>query len=231
VLRRRPESYHARILAEAEELADQIVYDAHERRSGLVRLIQADGAASGDFDRAPWTLDEASERQAVVSRRAAGLAMRKTVAVTGERLAGLLRLTIDVEAAAAVDGTLELEWNLNLLGGGGNPAAYYRWDADEARHDAAGSVAKGVELSFGNEHEGVDISVLSDPPAAQEWYPVETVSNSESGFEKVYQGSCLIQRWPLSLTAGEAASLTTTFRVTQWRDRSKDELEADRTER
>jgi alpha-amylase len=37
-------------------------------------------------------------------------------------------------------------------------------------------------------------------PAADLWkLPIETVSNSEGGFERVYQGTSLIARWPLSL--------------------------------
>jgi alpha-amylase len=30
-------------------------------------------------------------------------------------------------------------------------------------------------------------------------FPVETVSLSESGFEKIFQGSCLLFYWPLEL--------------------------------
>jgi alpha-amylase len=146
--------------------------------------------------------------------------------VGGARLAGTMRVTIDVTADVDFEGTLELEWNLNLLGGGGNAAAYYRWAENETRHDAPGQVDAGVELFSGNEHEGAELAVVCDPPASQEWTPVETVSNSESGFERVYQGSCLIQRWPLQLAAGEQASYTTTFNVTQSRDRTDEERTA-----
>ena len=94
------------------------------------------------------------------------------------------------------------------------------------RHFLFGStptVAAGVELSFGNHHEGVALTVALDPPAPSEWFPVETVSNSEAGFERVYQGSCLTQRWPLRLTAGDSTIIETTFRFTQSRDRSSAE--------
>jgi alpha-amylase len=224
VLRRRPEPYHARILEEKADLADQIVYDDHERRSGLVRVFGADDGAIGEFDRGPWAIGGVTDRGLVAGRVADGLTLQKTVALTGGRLDGTLRLTVDVSSVSDFDGTLELEWNLNLLGGGGNPAAYYRWADGETRHDAAGKVAEGVELSFGNEHEGVQLAVVSDPPAPQEWLPVETVSNSESGLERTYQGSCMIQRWPLRLVAGQTESFTTTFSVTQSRDRTADEL-------
>ena len=77
------------------------------------------------------------------------------------RLDGTLAMTVELRTRSDADfaGALEFEWNLNLLGGGHNPAAYYRFGAEEARHDSRGAVDAGVGLSFGNEHEGVDISV------------------------------------------------------------------------
>ena len=101
--------------------------------------------------------------------------------------------------------------NLNLSGGGANPDAYYRVDDEESRHDAAGESAAGVHVAFGNRYQGVEIERAVNPPAPAQWYPVETVSNSEAGFEKVYQGSCLIFRWPLELAAGGEQRLEVQF--------------------
>jgi alpha-amylase len=247
VLRRRPEPYHAQILeaaagravaelaagsgpADSDENAAQlskvIVYDDHERRSGLVRLRDAAGRQIGAFERDAWTLDESDVTWLAASRAHDGLVVRKEMGLRGGRLDGQLWLKVSVRAETAFSGTLELEWNLNLLGGGGNPQAYYRSDGDEWRHDVVGSVAADAQLSFGNAYEGVDISLSTDPPAPASWYPVETVSNSESGFEKVYQGSCLVQRWPLSLAAGETASFATMLSFTQSRDRAAEEASA-----
>jgi 4-alpha-glucanotransferase len=242
VMRRRPEAYHEHIRETAASDADQgavvspheqqhakeagldalLVYDDHERRSGLVRLLRSDGAAVGDFDRAAWTVAEVSDRRLVADMRADGVTTRKSIELGGSRLGAGLAIEVVVRSNEPFDGTLELEWNLNLSGGGGNPAAYYRWADQEARHDSAGSVDAGTELAFGNEHDGVNISVAADPPARQEWFAVETVSQSEGGYERVYQGSCLTQRWPVRLAAGRSATFSTTLRVTQSRDRAAD---------
>jgi alpha-amylase len=136
---------------------------------------------------------------------------------------GALAMSVRITAERAHAGTLELEWNLNLLGGGANPEAYYAWAGQEIRHDAPGSVDAGVGLSFGNRYEGVAITVAPEPPTAQSWFAVETVSNSEAGFERVYQGSCLTQRWPLELAAGESATFTVTLAFDQARDRAAEE--------
>jgi hypothetical protein len=40
-------------------------------------------------------------------------------------------------------------------------------------------------------------------PAADAWHaPIETVSNSEAGFERVYQGGALLVSWPVRIAAG-----------------------------
>ena len=216
VMRRRPEAYHAKLKAaeaaathkssaktgvavsphegfQTKELglSKLLVYDDHERRSGLVRVTDSKGKELGDFVTGAWTIESVSETEVVLDRSAAGVSVRKFVGVSGSRMEGTLVVSLQVSAAAAFSGSIELEWNLNLSGGGANPDAYYRWADQEVRHDAAGSLKAGVDLEFGNRYEGVDIAVAPEPAAAQEWFPVETVSNSEAGFERVYQGSCL----------------------------------------
>jgi alpha-amylase len=43
-------------------------------------------------------------------------------------------------------------------------------------------------------------------------YPIEAVSNSEGGFERTYQGVCLMLLWPLHLAPGESTSFGLTWR-------------------
>lgn len=235
VLRRRPEPYHdtirgaqhaTEIVAKHDGLAESIEYDDHERRTGLVRVLDEDGVEVDDFDRMAWQVEEVTDSRLAVVREAGGLRLRKSISVYGDRDSGSLTLRVEVAAQNAVSGTLELEWNVNLLGGGGNPAAYYRSGDTEWRHDSAGFVEAGAELSFGNTYEGVNIALEANPPAPAEWFAVETVSNSDSGYERVYQGSCLVQRWPLALDTGQHATFTTILAVTQSRDRSAEEASA-----
>ena len=79
------------------------------------------------------------------------------------------------------------------------------------------------KLAFGNDHEGVKISATVEPAARLTWYPVETVSNSEGGFERVYQGSSLLARWPVSLAPGESTTRKIGFRAVQSIDHSAEE--------
>lgn len=245
VLRRRPEAYHEQLraaelaraqgekvegktatsatdelLIKHEGLTAALVYDREERRSGLVRVLVG-GVEQGDWARAAWSVVQAVESDLVLKRSESGLGITRSVVLGGDRLAPTMTLRLAVEALEqAADCELALEWNLNLQGGGGNPEAYYRWADREVRHDTTGALtAADAMLSFGNSWMDVDVAVAAEPPAARDWYPVETVSNSEGGFERVYQGSCLTFRWPLRLAIGERAEFELRFDVEQQRDR------------
>ncbi|HUR15764.1 MAG TPA: alpha-amylase/4-alpha-glucanotransferase domain-containing protein [Candidatus Limnocylindrales bacterium] len=250
VLRRRPEAYHEKLRraeaagttksADPEELSNPhedmrqkesnlsrfLTYDNYERRSGLVRVLARDGSEVGDFVHGEWTLAEVGADAARLARATDDLIVTKSVRLGGNRLDP--RLTLDVEVASRsgseFHGVLEVEWNINLSGGGRNLSAYYRWADGEMRHDEAGSVEPGTALRFGNEYDGVDIAASAEPAAAASWYPIETVSNSEAGFERMYQGSCLLFRWPLKLEAGGSATFSLTMAVSQSRDRSAEEI-------
>ncbi len=52
---------------------------------------------------------------------------------------------------------------------------------------------------------------------------IDTISNSEAGFERVYQGSALVFSWPLVLAAGGATTVRVEHAVTTTRDRAVEE--------
>jgi hypothetical protein len=91
----------------------------------------------------------------------------------------------------ALSAVLDEEWNLMLLGGGGNPAAHWTVAGARTAHDAPGEAQASAALSSGNDYLGIALTTTSAPQAAAAWAPIETISNSEGGFERVYQGSSL----------------------------------------
>jgi alpha-amylase len=189
----------------------------------------------GDFTEEPFELVSLAD-DLVVARRcgtvaqASGprpLAVEKMFRFGGSRLEPVLELTTKVEnmgdAAVAVE--LAVEWNVNLLGGGHNPAAYYETeDAVRTPHDAAADLPAASRIAFGNDYEGVRVEATVEPVARLTWYPVETVSNSEGGFERVYQGSSLLFRWPVTLAPGEARAFAVHFVVAQTIDHAMADL-------
>ena len=58
------------------------------------------------------------------------------------------------------------------------------------------------ELRVTDEWQGVRVT-LSAPAARDYWIaPIETVSEAEDGFERIYQGSQIIAVWPVELAPG-----------------------------
>jgi 4-alpha-glucanotransferase len=96
------------------------------------------------------------------------------------------------------------EWNLNLLGGGGNPAAYLSapW-IDEERLDVTGDLEEIGWVALGNRGLGVYLRLELDQQRHIWRMPLETLSNSEGGIEKTYQATTLLVVAPLLLAPGD----------------------------
>ena len=82
-------------------------------------------------------------------------------------------------------------------------AGIRRHGGTSIRH-GPGTIRRGTatdveRFAQGNDFIGVSIATLVDPPAEMWWAPLETISNSEHGFERVYQGSGWLVSWPLRL--------------------------------
>jgi alpha-amylase len=118
-----------------------------------------------------------------------------------------------------------VEWNLMFLGGGGNPAAWYEIAGRHLPHDSAGEAAAVDAVASGNTDVGCLLRTAVSPAADAWWFPIDTISNSEAGFERVYQGSCLTFSWRVDLAPG--AHFTTTVRhdLTATRDRAAEEAD------
>ena len=70
---------------------------------------------------------------------------------------------------------------------------------------ATAGPAEGIALRLG--WLQMEIALTFSRPAELLLFPLETISNSEAGFEATYQGTCLFSRWPVRLEPGEAWSV------------------------
>ena len=98
-----------------------------------------------------------------------------------------------------------IELNINLLAGDA-PDRYYdiRGHQLEDRKLASIGELKDVsEIQLIDEWVGMKVVLKTDRNCNLWRFPVETVSLSESGFERIYQGSCLLLYWPLDLEPGK----------------------------
>ncbi len=240
-----PASIHDIVMTKEADLSDRLYYDPYERRSGLVRFLAvgttpehwATGRAVelGDAIDGAYELTALEPGRVVVERLASvgGAAVRvtKTVVIAGSRRAPTLTLTLDVtnEATTAVTAVLGLEWTIMLLGGGGNPSAWFEFDGVRGSHDGSGSGASVSSFAQGNDYVGTSIETSLSEPADLWWAPVETISNSEGGFERVYQGAGILTSWPLTLAPGATRTLTVSHVVATAADHAADERAGTRT--
>jgi alpha-amylase len=237
---------HDLVAAKEEGLAARITYDWHERRSGLVHLLDpattqdefasaqyVDGGdfADGPFEVvsiAPGVLRLRRDGHVAGGEMARPLRVEKTLTLGGGRGDPSLRLEVAVENTAheALETMLGVEWAINLAGGGANPQAYYRVAGTRTAHDGWGAHEAPGVVAFGNDWLGVEVEAMVEPTAGVWWQPIETVSNSESGFERVYQGSALLFRWPLRLEPAASATVSVLLATRCTRDRGAEESRA-----
>jgi alpha-amylase len=236
-------SIHDLVATKEAGLSGRLHYDHYERRSGLVHFLAPDATPEafaaaralelGDFVDRPFALADlgpdrvSAVRDGRVEQEDGPRSVRveKRLSIGG----GRLDPTLDLEVSVAnidnrpFEARLGIEWATTMLGGGANPAAYHELNGSRTAHDST-LVASGVTvLGSGNTYLGVEVESAVEPVADAWIAPIETVSNSESGFERVYQGSCVLLSWPLRLGPGERTTVHVAQRVRCTRDRAMEE--------
>jgi alpha-amylase len=237
-------SIHDLIKVNEPGISRRLWYDAYERRSGLIHILPAqttpeqfEQAAfeelgdfiSGGFDvvRAEGDVVELERAGMVAASDGERLpvSVRKRFTFGPDRRVPMLDLGVDVtnHGNRPLDALLVVEWAINMLGGGGNPAAWYAVGGDRARFDGPRVAAEVHHVSMGNSWIGIELESRPQPPAAAWWSSIETISVSESGFEANHQGGCLLWVWPLTLAPGETRTFGVQVLVRTSRDRALEE--------
>ncbi|HEY4908495.1 MAG TPA: alpha-amylase/4-alpha-glucanotransferase domain-containing protein, partial [Methylomirabilota bacterium] len=65
-----------------------------------------------------------------------------------------------------------------------------------------GSIFHAEALALVDEWVGCEVESGWSEPGGAGWAPIETVSLSEGGFERIYQGSAILVSWPVTLAPG-----------------------------
>jgi hypothetical protein len=221
-----PASIHDIVTTKQAGLSARLHYDAYERRSGLVRLLPigttaedvADGAATDLvplIDRA-WRLEAILPDLMKASFAAGPISIVKTISIGGGRLDPTLAIDVALDNAGdePLEAILGIEFAVMLLGGGHNPAAWHQVGDERLPHDGRAVVDAVGDLASGNDQLGLTIETILDGPANAWIAPIESVSNSEGGFELVYQGSAVVLSRPVRLAPGERATFRLEQRVT-----------------
>jgi len=227
VLTRRHEAYHAGLAAPAAA-AGQAARTIHDtpsaKEAGLAALLAYDDfrraslldglfPATGELDPvSPWktcrvALGGVAMRHAVTERAGAisvtftpadatlPVSVGKRVTIDGPSLEARYRLSPGLE------GRWGVQWNLALTAG--DAPGRYLTLAGRPSLGSAGRLDGLTEVTLVDEWIGVEARLTWSPGPTLAWGPVQTVSVSEGGFERIYQGTALLLAWPLAGPAYE----------------------------
>lgn len=214
-------------------LEDRLCYDWYRRVSLLDHLLPESAtleeyscnryAELGDFVTGAYqfSVDSIGDRvilrlsrdgqvkQAGVSR---ALRIEKTITLIAGQLAlevvyRLVNLCDDVIAAR-----FGVETNWGLAGSDG-PQAYSVWPGGNlVRLNALHEVHDVAEAALVNEWFG-RIVIGCERKAGWWQAPIETISNSDAGFERMYQGTSLLTFWPLELAPAQEWQAALRFKL------------------
>jgi alpha-amylase len=199
-------SAHDLVRATEPGLADKLIFDAYPRGMFVDHLLPAEaGPEILDRDYRPLA-DFANARYAVVAagERGSGAMARLAAELQGcgiqkELEVGIDELTVRYAVTAAQGGftfACQLDFTLLTPEMVGGRRLLVDGDGEIAPRPGARGIARNVR-SVRIVAESLDIDVLVTPsPEAELWrLPIETVSQSEKGFERAYQGTALFFVW------------------------------------
>ena len=229
VLGRRAETYHAQLSGGAAASMRSIHDPPSEKEPGLQRLLAydrfrraslLDGLFEGDGELdavEPWdasclALGDAAFAHAAAQRgdrvdvtlthradNPVALDVAKHVSVDGATVATRYRVA---DPGRGLDGRRwAVQWNL-ALSAGDAPGRYLAL-AERPSLGSHGRLAAATELTLVDEWLALEARLRWSPAAEVAWGPVQTVSVSEAGFERIFQGLALLLIWPLAGTSRE----------------------------
>lgn len=220
-------SIHDRVMSKEAHLEEYLLYDVFPRHCfvdhffargvTLENIYKGNYKDRGDFADTTWSFrDHSQGASAELFFERQGLVDKQTVRMTKSfgLTAGRTELTVRYEVWNESDRVLETQFgtelNLTMLAADAEDRYYYI-DNRELKKRKLGSKGEhsGVKgMGMKDEWMRTHIRWEFDREAQIWWYPVETVSMSEEGFERVYQNSCILPHWPVSLQPNRCWNVT-----------------------
>ncbi|NIA16087.1 MAG: DUF1926 domain-containing protein [Nitrospiraceae bacterium] len=169
----------------------------------------------GDFVTAPYALDHT--KNAVILSRTGKVtiegivhpvALKKTVSLKPRASVMKIRYDLTNEGSEPLDVMFGVEFAVNLLSGSSFDR-YYRSDDRDLGHPKLGEMGSEEGLShlaLRDDWQKLECGLRFATPARLYRFAIETVSQSENGQERVYQGSVVVACWQLNCAPGETVT-------------------------
>ena len=223
-------SIHDLVVTKEDGLEKLLNYDWYEHDSlidhffhpntTVEQLMAAKYGEDGDFVNQPYTVrtKHTSEGLTTTFVREGGVwvkgiwtpvRVQKKIVVAANDSVLDVTYFIENKSDRTVPLFFGVEWNYALMAGKSDDR-YYEIPGVALKENYLASVGEtpGVsELWLKDEWLKLGIQFLFDQPATLWRFPIETVSLSEAGFEKVYQSSAVVPTWKFELKPGHKKSL------------------------
>ena len=209
-------SIHDIVLTKEEGLQDKLFVDGY-RRHGLIDHIfdinqSQDLHYRGNLQENLSVLSsEVQQHEAGVQIKAMGQVGQSQIQIEKKVELHHNELSVKIDITNTGETTIGqlygLELNFGLLGGN-SPDRYYLVNNNNVGAlNTHGDEPAVQTVALFNEWDNFKIN-MNFSKKCQLWRsPIETISMSEAGFERVYQASALLPHWKLNLTPGESLEL------------------------
>ncbi len=214
-------SIHNQLLTKEDNLDKYLIYDPYPRHSLIDHILSWESSPEGffqgktmdegNFINQPYTyrIDKADGR-ALISFQRQGMVnnqiveLEKTIGLFAKEKAVAFHYTLTNTGDQEIALPFGIEWSFALRGG--NSTQHHLTipgtDIKKAVLTESGVVTKIREMMLTDEEEGIQIH-FTFPEEVDVWrFPVETVSLSEAGFERIYQSTTFLFRWRVLIPAG-----------------------------
>jgi len=220
------QSIHELVRAKEEGLDSYLVYDPYRRVSlrdhflpdsvTPQQLWNGGHQELGDFATGAYDM-ETREDGVILSRggtvwtdESYPVSVRKTVTLRPRASSFEIRYDISQHAAHPLRVLFGVEFAVNLLSGTSFDR-YYRSDDRDLNCPKLGEMGcdEGLtHLALRDDWQRIECGMRMDVPARILRFGIETVSQSENGQERVYQGSIIIPCWTIDCAPGETITRT-----------------------
>jgi alpha-amylase len=238
----KPKTIHDLVRVKEEGLERALIYDDVPRASFIDRffpldatlaLVKSGGAAkdlgdfaAGDYKVEAIGVDEPKDASFGLHMFKKGnvreggsarpITIEKHLKVEIDRAALHVRYVLRNDGDRPLELAFATEINVNLLAGN-DPSRYVKLGGSEERAPLAseGVTDEWKKVTLVDEWMKIRLELESSAPGRLFRYPVETVSQSENGLERTYQGTCLAPCWRVSIAPGEKREVGLTLGIVE----------------
>ena len=215
-------------------LEHKLVYDWYRRAALQDHFFSAEHTPKayaradgehGDFITQPYqaTLVETKRHAEVTLTRDGGVwqdevfqpvTVSKTLRMARKGSDLVVQYTLTNRGDATLRSRFGIENNYGLEGGQ-DPLTYFEGLGEAALPGAAGQAVAVEEFALVSDIITVNSKIATELSKSAEiwWFPIETVTNSENGYEANYQGTAVLHSWLLNLEPGASWSVELRFRL------------------